>query len=172
MKQLVGVSNLIFGRRFVARSSRMFGEDAFNSMLAIERRRVARSGQQFVLMLLSPQGQKDSSARTLHRSFSVIAARIRGSDLIGWFDEGEILGVIFTHVPPEPCAVAEILCARVKSALQAALGNATAKTITVSVQMFPEQSNRSDSTWAADPQPYSDFARQIQRKRVLLAANG
>jgi hypothetical protein len=150
----------------------MFGEDAFNSMLAIERRRVARSGQQFVLMLLSSQEQKDSSARTLHRAFSVIAARIRGSDLIGWFDEGQILGVIFTHVPPEPCAIAEILCAKVKSSLEAALGNATSKTIAISVQIFPEQSNSSGSTWEADPELHSDFARQIERRRVSLAVNG
>ena len=151
MKQLPGMNNLKLIRRFVAGSSRMFGEDAFNSMLAIERRRVERSGQQFVLMLLSFQGQNGSSARILHRAFGVIAARIRGSDLIGWLEEGEILGVIFTLVPPKPCAVSEILCAKIKSALQATLGNEMAKAITVSVEIFPEQSNRSDSTWVLIP---------------------
>jgi hypothetical protein len=149
MKQLPGVDNPILGRRFLAGSGRMFGEDMFNSMIAAECRRVKRSGEQFVLMLLFLQGHNGSSARALHLAFGAIAARIRGSDLIGWIEEDEILGVVFTHVSPESCAVKEILCAKVESALRATLGNEIAKAITLSVQIFPEQSNSSDAAGEA-----------------------
>jgi hypothetical protein len=144
-KQLPGVDNPVLGRRFVAGSGRMFGEELFNSMVATERRRVKRSGEEFALMLLFLEGHNGSSARALHLAFGAIAARIRGSDLIGWIEQDEILGVIFTHVSPESCAVKEILCAKVESALRATLGNEMAEAITLSVQIFPERSNRSES---------------------------
>jgi len=172
MKQLLGTDNLILRRRFGAGGRRMFGEDAFNSMLAIERRRVDLSGQQFALMLLSLQGRNGSSARELHRAFGVIATRVRGSDLIGWFEQGQILGVIFTHVSSEPSAVSEILCAKVKSALQTTLGNRMAQAISVSVQIFPEQSNSGDSTWVADPEIYSGLASLSPSLRPVPPGGG
>jgi lipopolysaccharide/colanic/teichoic acid biosynthesis glycosyltransferase len=149
--------------------SRIFGEDAFRAMLAIERRRAERSGQPFMLMLLSPQGQNGSSGKMLLRTFGVVAAQTRETDLLGWHEEGHVLGIIFTQVSPDPGVVTELLRAKITSALQKGLGNEIAGAIAISVHIFPEQWNKSDSTWVADAKLYSDLERQIPRKRALLA---
>jgi len=149
--------------------SRIFGEDTFKSMLAIERRRAERSSQPFVLMLLSPEGQNGSSAKILLRTFGVVAGQTRETDMVGWHEEGEVLGIIFTQVSPDPCAVTEILRAKIASALRESLGDEIARAIAISVHIFPEQWNKSDSTWVADSKLYSDLERQIPRKRASLA---
>jgi len=148
---------------------RIFGEDAFRAMLAIERRRAERSGQPFMLMLLSPQGQNGSSGKILLRTFGVVAAQTRETDLVGWHEEGHVLGIIFTQVSPDPCAVTEILRAKVTSALQEGLGHEIAGAIAISVHIFPEQWNKSDSTWVADPKLYSDIERRVPHKRAMFA---
>jgi lipopolysaccharide/colanic/teichoic acid biosynthesis glycosyltransferase len=150
-------------------SNQIFSEDTFRSMLAIERRRAERSSQPFVLMLLSPQGQNGSSGKILLRILGAVAGQTRETDLVGWHKEGEVLGIIFTQVSPDPCAVTEILRAKITAALRAGLGDEIARVVAMSVHIFPEQWNKSDSTWVADPKLYSDLERQIPRKRASLA---
>jgi len=150
------------------RDSKIFDEDVFTSMLAIERRRAERSGQPFVLMLLTPHGLNGSSGKVLHRAFGAVATQARETDLVGWYERDMVLGIIFTQVSPET-SVTEILRAKIASALQKELGNKIAKTITISVHIFPENWNKHDSDWVADSKLYSDLDRQSFRKRVSLA---
>src|SRR5450755_139355 len=60
--------------------NRSFGEDVFQSMLTLERRRAERSGQPFALMLLSAPDQNGSSKRLLHRALGVVAKNSRETD--------------------------------------------------------------------------------------------
>jgi lipopolysaccharide/colanic/teichoic acid biosynthesis glycosyltransferase len=162
-------ASLVFTQVDDIGGTRIFGEDAFKSMLAIERRRAERSSQPFVLMLLSPQGLNGSSGKILLRTFAAVAGQTRETDLIGWQEEGKVLGIIFTQVSPDPCVVTEILRAKIAEALRENLGHETATAIAISVHIFPEQWNKSDSTWVADSKLYSDLESQIPRRRASLA---
>ena len=150
------------------RGSRVFSEDVFHAMLALERRRAERSGQPFVLMLLDAHQRNGSSKKILHQAVGVLTGSARETDLIGWYKKGAVVGVIFTQVAAGTSPVTEILRTKVATALVNSLGEETAKAIAISVHIFPEDWNKSDSNWVADSKLYSDLGRHLPRKKVSL----
>ncbi len=150
------------------RGGRVFGEDVFHAMLALERRRAERSGQPFVLMLLDAHQRNGSSKKILHQAVGVITGSARETDLIGWYKRGAVIGVIFTQVAAGAPPVTEILRTKVATALVNCLGQETAKAIAISVHIFPEDWNKSDSNWVADSKLYSDLGRHVPRKKASL----
>jgi len=76
-------------------------EDTFHTMLALERRRAERSRKPFVLdvaVMRTHCFQNGNSGRLLEQLTSAVLASSRETDLIGWYKQGSILGVIFTEV--------------------------------------------------------------------------
>ncbi len=151
--------------------SSVFGEDEFHSMLILERRRAERSGRPFVLMLLDAHERNGSSEQLLHRALGVVAAAcVRETDLIGWYRNGAVLGIIFTLVTEEENRPAtNILRKKIETALNENLGKENSNAITVSLHVFPERWNRDDSSWVADSKLYSDLDRNAPQKRASLA---
>ena len=76
-------------------------ENIFHSMLTLERRRAERSRKPFVLMLLDANLENGSAAAILKESVDIILIAKRETDLVGWYKESAILGVIFTEVTIE-----------------------------------------------------------------------
>jgi lipopolysaccharide/colanic/teichoic acid biosynthesis glycosyltransferase len=146
----------------------LFGESAFQTMLALERRRAQRSGQFFILMLLDARQRNGSSKKILQRAIAVVASCVRETDLIGWYQQDAVIGIIFTQVTAGTPAVAAILQRKVATAING-LGDESGKEIAVSAHVFPEDWDKSDSGWVADPKLYSDLGRHLPRKRVSLA---
>jgi lipopolysaccharide/colanic/teichoic acid biosynthesis glycosyltransferase len=145
--------------------SRSFGEDVFQAMLTLERRRAERSGQPFALMLLSAPAMNGSAGKLLHRVLGIVAKNSRETDLVGWYNTGTVLGIIFTQIAPDAASVERIIREKISSALQKELGKDTAKSVVISVHLFPEDWNKSDSGWVADSKLYSDLDRKVPRKR-------
>jgi lipopolysaccharide/colanic/teichoic acid biosynthesis glycosyltransferase len=150
-------------------ASRSFSEDVFQAMLTLERRRAERSGQPFALMLLSAPSLNGSAGKLLQQALHVVAKNSRETDLVGWYQSGSVLGIIFTQITPEVASVEQILRTKISAALQSELGNETAKAIAISVHLFPENWNKADSTWVADTKLYSDLDRKVPHKRVSQA---
>jgi len=73
-------------------------EDVFHSLLTLERKRAERSRKQFVLMLMDAHLENGSAAGILKEAVEIVIASKRETDLIGWYRQGAILGVIFTEV--------------------------------------------------------------------------
>src|SRR6266567_6510283 len=78
-------------------------EESFRSMLTLERRRAERSRKPFVLMLLDASAfvEQKIADRFMTRVCSVLLKSTRETDLIGWYEKGVVLGVIFTEVSSE-----------------------------------------------------------------------
>ena len=75
----------------------------------------------------------------LQRALPCIASCTRGTDLLGWCDEGQALGVIFTEIKDgRTQAAVEILRAKVKKSLRENLG-ADAAQVSVHAMSFPTQ---------------------------------
>src|SRR5215471_17895212 len=96
-KAAPAVGSLLTGRDEVLQ------EESFHSMLMLERRRAERSRKPFVLMLLDASASVESktAGRLLSRVCSVLLKSTRETDLIGWYQQGAVLGVIFTEVSSE-----------------------------------------------------------------------
>jgi exopolysaccharide biosynthesis polyprenyl glycosylphosphotransferase len=152
-----------------AQTEPALAENIFHSMLTLERRRAERSRKPFVLMLLDANLENGSAAAILKESVEVMLVTKRETDLIGWYKENAILGVIFTEVNTEgEQSITEILRTKVETTLAKHLGREKAAKIAISFHVFPESWDRNHSGWVADAKLYPDLNRRISRKRLPL----
>jgi hypothetical protein len=84
----------------------LYNEEAFQFLLALERERYARSRRPFALALVrhgagsDPATAIESSVGT--RVLTGLAQTLRDTDVVGWYREGRVVGVILTHLGDAP----------------------------------------------------------------------
>ena len=111
----------------------------FESMLMLERQRAERSRRPFVLMLLDAHMETGGASGILTQTVDVILATKRETDLVGWYKEGAIVGVIFTEVNMNVNqSVTEMLHSKIETAIRKHLGPEKAAKIFFSLHVFPE----------------------------------
>jgi len=132
-------------------SELVLSENIFHAQLTKERRRADRSRKPFVLMLLDAQVQSGPAEGILRQALAVLVASKRETDLVGWYKEGAIAGVIFTEVNVNgEHAIMNKLRGRTESELEQRLGQHLAANIAVSVHVFPESWDPQHSSLATD----------------------
>ena len=148
-------------------------EESFRSMLTLERRRAERSRKPFVLMLLDASAfiEEKTSERFLSRISSVLLKSTRETDLIGWYEKGVVLGVIFTEVSCEgETPITEILRSKVVDALEGELGRKVLSSLVVTTHLFPEKTGQDKGEKVADSRFYPDLAKSTPKKRISQVA--
>jgi len=146
-------------------------EDSFHSMLALERRRAERSRRAFVLMLVDGgSALEDKSAdRIIARVTSVLLKSTRETDLVGWYKNGSILGVIFTEIKVQ-CenSITDILRSKIAKALQVELTHEIASNLAISLHLFPESPGQDGGKPTTDTRFYPDLSKGQSKKRLPL----
>lgn len=156
--------------RSSTRRDHVLNDQAFRAMLALERRRAERSGRSFILMLLDATGVNNGVRRAdvPQRLSQLVSDAIRESDLIGWYLDQEILGVVFTEIDADQKYVhAEALHCRLVEVLQAGLEPAIASGIVLSIHVFPESWSSGSSDPAADIKLYPDVAGRAPKLPLI-----
>jgi len=144
-------------------------ENVFHSMLTMERRRAERSRRPFVLMLLDANLENGTAEEILRQAVGVVVASKRETDLVGWYKQGAILGVIFAEVSLEgDLPITETLRSKIEAAFVKHLGRDRAAKIAISLHVFPESWDKNSSGWVADSKLYPDLKRKVSRKRLPL----
>lgn len=144
-------------------------EGVFHSLLTHERRRAERSRKPFVLMLLDANLEDGTAAEILKRATDVVLATKRETDMVGWYKQDLILGVIFTEVSVEgDLPVTETLRIKIEAALIKHLGREPMAKIAISLHLFPENWDKDHTGWVADSKLYPDLKRKSSRKRLPL----
>lgn len=144
-------------------------ENVFHSMLTLERRRAERSRKPFVLMLLDANLENGTAGQILMQAVEIIVATKRETDLVGWYRQGGILGIIFTEVTLDgERPITETLRAKVETAFIKHLGRDRAARIAISTHLFPENWDKNSSGRVADSALYPDLNRKVSRKRLPL----
>jgi lipopolysaccharide/colanic/teichoic acid biosynthesis glycosyltransferase len=144
-------------------------ENVFQSMLTLERRRAERSRKPFVLMLLDANLESGDAEEILMQAVEVVVATKRETDLVGWYRQGAILGIIFTEVSIEgERPITETLRAKIETAFLKHLGRDRAARIAISTHLFPENWDKNSSGRVADSALYPDLNRKVSRKRLPL----
>jgi lipopolysaccharide/colanic/teichoic acid biosynthesis glycosyltransferase len=159
--------------RIAVREVNRLEEDTFHTMLALERRRAERSRKPFVLMLLDAHAlfQNGNSGRLLEQLTSAVLTSSRETDLIGWYKQGSILGVIFTEVNlSEKKPITQALLGKVVKALHERVDRQYASKVVITAHLFPENSNQNGPDSSADVSLYPDLTQQGSRKRLPLIA--
>ena len=118
-----------------------FNEEAFRQMLTLERRRADRSRRPFVLVLIDTHAVPLNGNAPTFRSHltSTVFDATRETDLIGWYEEGLVFGVIFTELNFDGNnSVAEIVKAKIERALAENIDAAFKSGLVVTAHVFPE----------------------------------
>jgi lipopolysaccharide/colanic/teichoic acid biosynthesis glycosyltransferase len=146
-------------------------EDAFVSMLYLERRRAERAQKRFVLMLVDVkrilgEGQKN---RTLGKVTNAILSVTRETDIVGWYLEDQLIGVIGTEIGKcKPKNVQAKMLDKVKTAFTAALPKEKIAQITVSFHFFPEEWEDGATDHSANITLYPDLSRKEESRKFEL----
>lgn len=147
----------------------VLAENVFHSMLTLERRRAERSRKPFVLMLLDANLEHGAAENILKQAVDIVVTSKRETDLVGWYKQGAILGVIFTEVSlegDEP--ITDTLRIKMETAFIKHLGRERASRVAISLHVFPESWDKDSSGWVADSKLYPDLKRKGTRKRLPL----
>src|SRR5271169_4413731 len=147
----------------------LLAENVFHSMLTLERRRAERSRKPFVLMLIDANLENGTAEVILRQAVDIVVSSKRETDLVGWYKQGAILGVIFTEVTLEgDLPITETLRTKMETAFIKHLGRDRSAKIAISVHIFPESWDKNSSGWVADSKLYPDLKRKGARKRLPL----
>lgn len=119
--------------------SAILEEHHFLRMLCIERKRSERSGNPFMLMLISAptllQGSEGEEA--IHRIRHAVAISTRETDTLGWYEYGKTLAVLFTEIGPSE-ANTDVIIGKVTPVLQDSLGFEQFDAVDITFRVFPD----------------------------------
>jgi len=156
----------------VIRDEFMLSQDLFIRMLCTERRRAYRSSRRFVLMLLDPGRLLKSSNKPaiMATILQTVSQSVRDTDLKGWYEEGSMLGVIFTELgDADDKAAVRALSNKITSALYEHLSVEYVNEIRLSFHAFPEDWDDDDPTGCpASSSLKLVLSRDVNRQKASL----
>jgi lipopolysaccharide/colanic/teichoic acid biosynthesis glycosyltransferase len=145
-------------------------EDTFHRMIAIERKRTERSKQPFLLMLLEAGRQQDSAvAVSLDNMLSALLPSIRETDVIGWYKDNTVVGVMYTGlVVNNKNAVLSMILSRVSAAIGEKLTSEQFSQVSISFHFFPDDWDEEGSGRPSNPALYPDLFSTKSDKRPFV----
>jgi lipopolysaccharide/colanic/teichoic acid biosynthesis glycosyltransferase len=152
-------------------------EEHFRRMLCRERKRSERSKKHLLLMLVDGKGmvEQKNYPRVLQHLSDLLCAGVRETDLVGWFETGSVLGVVFTELGQTDIKLAiNVIQAKVAAAIQNSAHAADFSKLLVSFYAFPEgwgangNGNGNGHGRSLDPALYPDLFEAEKAKRLSL----
>ena len=157
--------------RLLTGERRVLKEESFRHMLSLERKRTERSRKAFLLMLFDLGSGNSGRENQLSADIvSMLLVSTRETDLTGWYQEGAILGTLFTEFEvAEKESILRTLLERVTTVLRKNLGSEQFTKIKISFHLFPEDWNHESGQRQSNPALYPDLVqREASRKPFLL----
>jgi lipopolysaccharide/colanic/teichoic acid biosynthesis glycosyltransferase len=117
-------------------------EESFKHVLYRERKRVERSGESMLLLLLDLSRIEEGVDRSevLALLSGPLPLSIRDTDACGWLQTGELLGIVFTEIHHDALEQARLTVEhKVRESLLGKLSPAQYKRIGLSILAFPEK---------------------------------
>ncbi|MGH9356742.1 MAG: sugar transferase, partial [Terriglobia bacterium] len=151
---------------------RVVPEETFARLLCLERRRAERSQRQFLVML-ADLGEllvtaSEQNGALLNKIAGAILSATRETDIIGWYEQGFVLGAILTEIPPSnlPGAVNAVFT-KVNKALLGFLSLSQINSLRFTFHLFPEEPDtQSPGGMPADLKLYPDLLER-DRSKIL-----
>lgn len=148
----------------------VLNEKSFKRMIAIERKRTERSKEPFLLMLVEAgQGESRQALRVLESMIAVLTRASRDTDVIGWYKERAMVGVMFTGLMVnDKSLILNTIVKRVSSTLRDELTYDEFDKVGLSFHFFPDDWDHSGPSGATNTKLYPDLMNPGNRKRGLL----
>src|SRR5450755_135758 len=143
----------------------VFSQTAFAHVLRLERRRTERSGNPFILVLLSGWDSKDAGHSGLVGNVArAISSCTRETDVLGWHDEDETLGLLLTEVGKADDQTVGVITQKIAGALQRFVDPAEFSRLELAFHVFPRPSG-SDPEDEQEDVIYPDLSKRTARER-------
>lgn len=151
-------SNGIFAANSTDRST--LSESAFHRMISMERRRSARTRKSFVLMLLEMGDHASKERRIgLRKVLSTVSLALRDTDVVGWYQEDNVVGVMFTEIAlDDQNSLPATLMTRVGTTLKQHLLPLQFHKLSISFHLFAEARGEEMLTRDTSPAVYAGVA--------------
>lgn len=149
----------------------VLNEQMFRRMISIERKRTERSKEPFLLMLLDAGNHAGSeiNSNALENMASSLLASSRETDIVGWYKETTIVGVLFTGLDMgDKNSILSTILNRVKSMLRDDVAFRQFSQVSISFHFFPDDWDQNGSGHPSNPALYPDLTHPGSRKRSLL----
>ena len=149
--------------------AKVLPEEHFHRMICLERKRAERSGKPFLLMLLDTGrvARTEKNGKVLQNIFSALALSTRDTDVIGWYQDQSVVGVMFTEIAVDlKKSILGTMLVRVSSALRDCLTLEQFSQINISFHLFPEEWGEETPTPPQESVLYPDLRQEDGRKRV------
>jgi lipopolysaccharide/colanic/teichoic acid biosynthesis glycosyltransferase len=148
-------------------------EDAFNSMLYLERRRSERAQKRFVLALIdlhkSLEGNRKEREQTA--TFAALSEVTRETDIVGWYLDKKIIGVIGTELGTASNQLIEQkFVSKFREAFEKAIGHGRSAGISVSFHFFPEEFREGDGDNSPNITLYPELLKKEDSQKFALGA--
>ena len=149
----------------------ILSEEAFMSMLYLERRRAERAQKRYVLLLVDVKDaiSDKQKIRTVQKITRTICSVTRETDIIGWYVHDHILGVIATEIgKASSTEVRAKMSQKIRAAFLESLGPTKASQISVSFHFFPEEREDGDFNDSANNALYPEITRKKSSRKLAL----
>src|SRR5271165_1269687 len=146
-------------------------ERSFRRMIAVERKRSERSKEPFLLMLveLSDPTGSPQTRKHLEEMIGALRACSRETDVIGWYKEHVVVGVLFTGlVINDRNLILKTILTRVSSMLRDELTFEQFNQVSLSFHFFPDEWDNEGGEPTTNIALYPDLMNPSRRKRSLL----
>jgi lipopolysaccharide/colanic/teichoic acid biosynthesis glycosyltransferase len=144
--------------------------DGFAGAIALERKRVERSGRLFVLMLLDLTGlfERNPGGALLDQILRVLSTSLRETDVMGWHGNRATLGIIFTDIASDQQkAIVSTMLSRVTGVLYPKLSFEQFSRISISQHVFPEEWSHDVPHRPSHPRLYPDLAAREDGRKAF-----
>jgi lipopolysaccharide/colanic/teichoic acid biosynthesis glycosyltransferase len=136
----------------------------------LERKRAERSGRTFLLVLLDAEQLFEQCPAAAARVSSCLCSSIRETDLIGWHQDGTVVGIILTEIGgAEKSAIRRALLDTLAAALRGALQPEQTKMIRITFYFFPDEQEGHKGGRSGDHKLYPDLEWAGKTKRLERA---
>src|SRR5467141_2427811 len=146
-------------------------ENAFVSMLYLERRRAERAKKRFVLVLVDVRKALSGvhKDRTLGALNHAISQNTRETDIIGWHVKNDVIGLIGTELgEADNQLIQKTFLDKILKVYGAVLGTERAASISVSFHFFPEEYDEGDNDHSANIALYPEFKKKDDQRQFAL----
>jgi exopolysaccharide biosynthesis polyprenyl glycosylphosphotransferase len=146
--------------------------DSFQRMLALERKRSERSRKPFLLMLvdLGERLPSASNGKAAGNILSVLSLATRVTDVIGWYKDDSIIGILFTEVVIEDrSTIMGTMMTRISTMLSKALSPEQLNQVSISLHLFPEEWDFDIRHRPSNPTLYPDLSKLEGRRKQAFA---
>jgi len=149
----------------------VLNEESFQRTLSLERKRTERSRKPFLLMLLEfGDILPKESSRALGKVISALCAATRATDVVGWFKNHSVVGVLFTEIIiDDQSSIVSTMMARVSETLGHSLTLDQFNQVKLSFHVFPEPWDGGMFDRPSNPMLYPDFSDQDDRRKYRFA---